>query len=98
MECVLLAGGLESGSVTTSLSWLAGFRLPNGMELGVGPNLSVHSTGDVRSPIGATTSMVMAAGATVAVDEVRLPANVAVAFAEGGPRVTALVGWIIRGL
>jgi hypothetical protein len=37
----------------------------------------------------------MAAGATLPFGELYVPANLAVAFAEGGPRITTLLGWII---
>jgi hypothetical protein len=42
-----------------------------------------------------TTSMVIAAGATLPFGELYIPLNLAVAFAEGGPRITTLLGWII---
>lgn len=42
-----------------------------------------------------TTSMLVAAGATMPFGDLYVPVNVAMGFAEGGPRVTALMGWII---
>lgn len=98
LEWVFLVGGWEDGAITGSLTWLAGYRLPNGFEVGAGPSLSIHEGQTIRDPIAATTSMVIAAGATAPVGEVRVPANVAVAFAQGGPRITLLLGWIISGL
>ncbi|MEM7415287.1 MAG: hypothetical protein AAF389_07310 [Gemmatimonadota bacterium] len=98
LEWVFLVGGWEDGSVTGSLTWLAGYRLPSGFEVGAGPSLSVHEGQTIRDPIAATTSMVVAAGATAPVGQVRVPANIAVAFARGGPRITLLLGWIIHGL
>ena len=74
---------------------MAGYRLPNGLELGVGPNISVRPAEDPEKTIASTTSMVMAAGATLPFGELYVPANIAVAFAEGGPRITTLIGWII---
>ena len=47
------------------------------------------------SPGYIATSMVMAMGATLPFGELYVPANLAVAFAEGGPRITTLLGWII---
>jgi len=98
LEWVLLVGGWEDGSIAGSLTWLAGYRLPNGLEVGAGPSLSLHEGRTIRDPLGTTTSMVVAAGATAPLGEVRVPANVALAFAEGGPRITLLLGWIIHGL
>lgn len=95
MEWIILLGGLEQSERNLSLSWMAGYRLPNGLELGVGPNLSVRPAEDPTKTIASTTSMVMAAGATLPFGELYVPVNVAVAFAEGGPRLTTLLGWII---
>lgn len=91
MEWVILIGGVEQDEMNISLSWLAGYRLPNGLEFGVGPNVSVRK----EALDDATTSMVVAMGATLPFGELYVPANLAVAFAEGGPRVTTLLGWII---
>jgi hypothetical protein len=91
MEWVALVGGVEQDELNLSLSWLAGYRLPNGLEFGAGPNVSVRKEG-WDDP---TTSMVIAAGATLPFGELYIPLNLAVAFAEGGPRITTLLGWII---
>ena len=91
MEWVVLLGGVEQDEMNLSLSWLAGYRLPNGLEFGVGPNVSVRK----EALDDATTSMVVAMGATLPFGELYVPANLAVAFAEGGPRITTLLGWII---
>lgn len=91
MEWVVLVGGVEQDELNVSLGWLAGYRLPNGVEFGVGPNVS-FSKDATDNP---TTSMLLAAGATLPFGELYVPANLAVAFAEGGPRLTTLLGWII---
>ncbi len=93
MEFVLLFGGFEQEMRNLSLSWLAGYRLPNGFELGVGPNFGVQLSSDG----GTTTSMVTAVGATMPFGDIYVPANLAVAWARGGPRITTLIGWIIGG-
>jgi hypothetical protein len=95
MEWIILLGGLEQSERNLSLTWMAGYRLPNGLELGVGPNISVRPAEDPEKTIASTTSMVIAAGATLPFGELYVPANLAVAFAEGGPRITTLLGWII---
>lgn len=91
MEWVVLVGGVEQDEMNLSLGWLAGYRLPNGLEFGAGPNVSVRKEA-MDDP---TTSMLIAMGATLPFGELYVPANVAVAFAEGGPRITTLLGWII---
>jgi hypothetical protein len=96
MEWIVLLGGLEQSERNLSLSWMAGYRLPNGVELGVGPNISVRPADeDPDKDIASTTSMVIAGGATLPFGELYVPMNVAIAFAEGGPRITTLLGWII---
>ena len=90
MEWVFLVGGVEQDELNLSLSWMTGYRLPNGLEFGVGPNISI--TKDNSDP---TTSMVVAAGTTMPFGDLYVPLNVAVAFAEGGPRITTLLGWIV---
>ena len=89
MEWVTLVGGVEQDEFNVSIAWLAGLRFPSGFEIGVGPNLSMPSEGD------ATTSMVVASGATFPLGGFYVPLNLAVAFSQGGPRFTTLVGWIV---
>lgn len=89
IEVVLLVGGLEDGDINITRALLAGYRLPGGFELGAGPAVGMSSE-------HLTTSMVAVAGATVPFGDVYVPLNVAVAMAQGGPRVTALAGWIVR--
>lgn len=90
MEWIVLVGGVEQDEMNLSLSWMAGYRLPTGIEFGVGPNISIRKEGG-----NPTTSMIVAMGATLPFGELYVLANLAVAFAEGGPRVTTLLGWII---
>ena len=73
-----------------SLGWLTGYRLANGLELGVGPNFSVNKQFEKI-----TTSMVVAGGSTLSFGDMYVPLNLAVALAKGGPRITILTGWII---
>ena len=89
LEWVVLLGGVEQNEMNFGVSWLAGYRLPNGVEFGVGPNIGLRKDGGEP-----TTSMVVAGGATVPFGELYVPLNVAIAFAEGGPRITTLLGWI----
>lgn len=90
IEWIPLVGGVEQDEFNLSLAFLAGLRTPSGLEFGAGPSLSINSeTGD-RS-----TSLVTAVGITMPFGDIRVPANIAVAFAEGGPRITTLLGWIV---
>ena len=89
LEWVVLVGGAEDGELSLANSFLAGIRTPGGLEFGVGPNISIAEQ-------GTTTSLVTAAGVTLPFGEIQIPLNVAVAYAEGGPRITTLVGWIVR--
>jgi hypothetical protein len=90
MECLVLFGGLEQDEASLSLAWLAGYRTPTGLEFGVGPNFNANLKEDMTN-----TSMVVAAGATLPFGELYVPVNFAVSFSDGGPRITALVGWIV---
>ncbi len=90
LELVTLLGGVESEHPTISAALMAGYRLANGFELGAGPNISYTTQTDK-----ATTSMVIAAGATLPFGDIWVPLNTAVSLAEGGPRITVLTGWII---
>lgn len=89
MEWVFLVGGLEQSELNTSLAWITGYRLENGIEFGVGPNISYS-----RDAEQFTTSMQVAGGATIPFGDLYVPVNVAVGAAKGGPRLTVLMGWI----
>ncbi len=90
MEWIPLVGGVEQGELNLSLAWLTGYRLASGVEFGVGPNLSYN-----RDQDRTTSSMVVAGGATLPFGEIQIPLNMAVGIAQGGPRFTVLMGWII---
>lgn len=90
LEWVFLLGGVEQGETNLSGALLAGYRLPNGVEFGAGPNLSFSSESS-----STTSSMLLAAGVTLPMGELRVPLNLAMALAEGGPRFTLLVGWVV---
>jgi len=90
MEWLLLLGGLEQDEKSVSIAWLAGYRTASGLELGVGPNFNANLDQDQTN-----TSMIVAAGATFPFGDLRVPMNFAVSFSDGGPRITALLGWIV---
>lgn len=90
IEVIPLVGGVEENDFNVSVAWMAGLRTPVGLEFGVGPNVSRSSaTGDLNS------SLVTALGITMPFGDIRIPANLAMAFSDGGPRMTVLVGWIV---
>ena len=84
-ECVVLAGGLEQGVVLPSLNWLVGLRTSQGVEFGVGPNLT---------PVG--TALAFAAGATFRSGALNFPVNLAVVPSKSGVRVSVLAGFNTR--
>ena len=90
MEWVVLVGGVEQDEFNASLAWLAGYRLANGLEFGVGPNVSFNPDQEK-----VTTSMQVAGGATIPFGDMYIPVNLSVGIAEGGPRFTTLIGWIV---
>ena len=90
MEWVLLVGGVEQDEFNTSIGWITGYRLATGFEIGAGPNFSMTKEADKI-----TTSMVVAAGATLPFGDFYVPVNLAVGIAKGGPRFTMLTGWIM---
>lgn len=91
MEWVFLVGGVEQDELNLSLSWLAGWRTRDGIELGAGPAVSINK--DNTKP---STSMIIAVGVAPTVGGIQIPVHFAVALAKGGPRLTTLVGWKIH--
>lgn len=65
VEFIPMIGGLEQGLFLPSASGILGFRTRSGVELGVGPNLSLSGVG-----------LVMAAGASFKIGKVTFPINV----------------------
>ena len=84
-EWVVLVGGLEQGHVLPSLSWLVGLRTREGVEFGLGPNVT---------PAG--VALVLAAGVTVRTGTFNVPLNVAVVPSRIGTRVSVLTGFNMR--
>ena len=83
-EVVGLVGGLDRNLVLPSGTFLVGLRTVNGMEVGVGPNLSVAGTG-----------YAVAVGMNTPVGDVNVPLNVAAVFGKGGPRISMLAGFTL---
>jgi hypothetical protein len=90
LEWIFLVGGVEQDELNFSAAWLAGYRVRGGLEVGAGPSLAIS-----KDNTQLRTSMVVATGATAPLGDIKIPVHLAVALAEGGPRITTLVGWII---
>lgn len=86
-EWVVLVGGLEQGRVLPSASWLVGLRTREGVEFGIGPNVT---------PVG--VALVVAAGVTMRAGSFNVPLNVAVVPSKAGSRVSVLTGFNMRRL
>ena len=83
-ELVLLAGGLERNLVLPSGTFLVGLRTVGGLEVGVGPNLSLAGTG-----------FAVALGMNNNLGDINIPINVAAVFSQGGPRISLLTGFTL---
>ncbi|GAB5534784.1 MAG: hypothetical protein Rubg2KO_10330 [Rubricoccaceae bacterium] len=81
-EIVFLVGGAERGLLLPSATFLAGLRTPSGLEVGVGPNVSLS---------GAAYAFTV--GMNNEFGEMNLPINIATVLGQDGPRVSLLVGF-----
>lgn len=84
-EWVGLLGGLDQGYAVPSLTWMVGIRSSEGLEFGLGPNVT---------PAG--VALAVAAGVTVRTGVVNVPLNVAFVPSEAGMRVSILAGFTLR--
>lgn len=81
-EFVPLIGGLEQGKFIPSLNALVGIRSAKGLEIGVGPNVSLAGAG-----------VVIAAGTNFQTQGVNFPVNIAFAPSSDGGRFSVLFGF-----
>ncbi|MBU2506879.1 MAG: hypothetical protein KJ799_09170 [Bacteroidetes bacterium] len=88
-EFIPLVGGVEYGTLIPSLSLIFGVRFPNGLEFGLGPNLSPSVGG------GAATSIIGAIGKSFDYGGVSIPINLAVAKNPDGTRVSIIFGYAL---
>jgi hypothetical protein len=84
-EFIPLVGGLEQGLFLPSASALVGFRGPEGLEFGFGPNLSLAGPG-----------VVFALGVNFKSQEINFPVNFAVVASPSGARISLLIGFNVR--
>jgi hypothetical protein len=90
LEWLILVGGVESDEFNLTGSFITGYRLANGLEFGVGPSIGYNPDSEKH-----TSSLIIAGGTTVPFGDIFVPLNLAVAMADGGPRLTTLIGWVI---
>lgn len=81
-EFLVLIGGLDAGVALPSATWLLGIRGASGMEVGVGPNVSL-------------AGLALAAGAGINIQSggVNFPINFGVASSKYGLRTSMFVGF-----
>jgi hypothetical protein len=84
-EWVGLLGGLDQGYAVPSVSWMVGVRSSEGLEVGLGPNVTPHGA-----------ALALAAGVTVRAGVVNVPLNVAIVPSQAGMRVSMLAGFTLR--
>ena len=94
IEFVPLVAGLESRQSSVSVNLLVGFRTPNGLEIGVGPNFAAR--GLFSEAPSFSRSIVYAIGHSFRIDDVNIPVNLVFSPTPTGSRITALVGFNIR--
>ena len=84
-EMVLLVGGMEQGLAIPSGSFLVGVRMPEGIEFGVGPNIS---------PAG--MALAFAGGTAVRSGYLEFPLTLALVPSREGARLSFLAGFKVR--
>lgn len=89
---VITLGGLDQNIVIPSFNFLIGFRSRMGLEIGMGPNISMKKTGDSIKP---TVSVIYAVGWTFSFKDVYVPVDIAVVPtpSDGCPRISVLTGF-----
>lgn len=90
---VILIGGIDQSIVIPSISFAIGFRHHNGLEFGLGPNLSI--TTNSNEEMVANISVVYTIGWTFSYENVFVPVNIAVVPTpiDGKPRFSVLTGF-----
>lgn len=81
-EFVPLVGGLEQGLFLPSFSFLVGLRTASGVEVGLGPNVSLGGA-----------AYVVAAGVTQTYGGLNVPMNLSAVLSGEGVRLSFLVGF-----
>lgn len=91
VERVILVGGVERNQFVPTGTLIFGMRLPNSVEFGLGPSVTIGG------PRGANSGLVVAAGYSFRMGGIRVPVDLACASERGGTkRWTLVTGWAIR--
>jgi len=85
LEQVLVVAGLDQGIAIPSGSFLVGVRTANGLEFGMGPNIS---------PVGA--ALAIGLGKSFQTGGVTIPINLALVMSQGALRTSFLIGYALR--
>lgn len=90
---VILIGGLDQSLVIPSLSFLIGYRHGAGLEIGLGPNISI--TSDSAGNLKGSISVAYTLGWTFSYKGVYVPVNIAFVPTpvDGSPRLSLLTGF-----
>ncbi len=89
---VITLGGLDQNIVIPFFSFLIGFRSKMGLEIGMGPNISMKKSEDSIKP---TLSVIYAVGWTFSFKDVYVPVDIAVVPtpSDGYPRISIMTGF-----
>jgi hypothetical protein len=92
VETVLLVGGVENDQFIPNGTMIFGVRLPNSLEFGVGPSLTLGGyDGFFR------TGVVVAAGHSFRAGGIRIPLHAAVSLTKDGQEQYSIVtGWALK--
>jgi hypothetical protein len=85
IEEVFLAGAVEQGTIVPAATLLFGIRLPNGFELGLGPN---------ATPVG--SALAFGVGTSLKYGGVSIPLDAAVVTSPGATRFSFLIGYALQ--
>jgi hypothetical protein len=85
IEEVILAGAVEQGTVVPAGTLLFGIRMPNGFEVGMGPNVT---------PLG--SALAIGAGTSIRYGGVSIPLDFAVVTSPGAVRFSFLIGYALQ--
>lgn len=89
VEIIPLLGAVEYSKIIPSINIPIGVRFPNGLEFGLGPQMSFAAPKPVNS------ALVMAVGKTFLYKGVGLPVNLAVIKGSGGYSAAFMFGYAI---
>jgi hypothetical protein len=90
-QLVPFLGGVEYSTIVPSLSVVLGIRLPQGFELGMGPQLSTRFTAEEAI----VPSLVIAIGQSINFSGVSIPLNLAVSHNNSGQRIAFVFGYAL---